>query len=231
MLQAALSDVSLSVLSKISSERERLATIYRVSTVIAANLLAPFFLLSAALSTEICTVLFGNKWNGIDVIARPLFFLGAVQVIQFLSRPYLSARGKSEKVLIISASKFVLLVAGLLIVPHQSVYQLVIGYVLLQLLAAPVSFYMTSRELGAPIRRIVRDLAPVALAGGLADRAVWLVRPHAVSAGLNGSLLRGMALGMVFAAVYALVIGVAGRAQLKLVIEFLRNRLKGKQAT
>ncbi len=230
MLQSALSDVSLSVLSRISGERERLAAIYRISTVIASNLLSPFFLCAGAIAFEITDSFFGNKWVGIGGIARTLFLLGSIQVVQFLSRPYLSARGRSEKVLVIALSKFAITIAGLLLLPHHNIYELASVFVTMQLLASPVSFYVTSRELNAPLSRLLRDLAPVAAAGFIADRTVWLTRPWLIAEGMTGSFPRAILLGIVFGLIYLAGIALFGRTQIRLVVEFVGKRLKGHRA-
>jgi len=230
MLQSALSDVSLSVLSKISGERERLAAIYRVSTVIASNLLSPIFLCAGALAFEITETLFGDKWSGIEGISRTLFILGSVQVVQFLSRPYLSARGRSDKVLVISLSKFAITITGLVLIPHEDIYELVTVFIAMQLLSAPISFYMTATEINSSLFRLVRDLLPVAAAGFMADRAVWLARPWLITEGLTESLTRAITLGVIFVVIYGSCILLFGREQILVAMEFVGKRLKGMRA-
>jgi O-antigen/teichoic acid export membrane protein len=226
LLQSALNDVSLSLLSKISSQRERIAAVYRTSIAIAGNLVPPVFVCVAALSPEICAVLFDARWNGIDRIATPLFLLGAVQSLQFFSRPYLNARGRSELVLVISTVKFLIVVAVIVLAPSRSIFDLITYFVLAQLASAPVSFGLTARELRLPFYQIYVDLLPIAIscAAGYfaAGAARGVVGPYT-----GGSpLLSGIALGVVFGAAYAAVILLIGRRQLFVMIDFFRVRIR-----
>ncbi|MEP9403999.1 lipopolysaccharide biosynthesis protein [Sphingomonas sp. VNH70] len=229
LLQSALNDVSLSLLSKISQQRERLASVYRLSIAIAGNVAPPVFVAIAALSPEVCGTLFNARWAGIERIAALLFLLGAVQSLQFLSRPYLNARGRSEAVLVISILKFAIVIATLLVAPSDSIYTLVLWYVLAQLASAPISFFVTSRELGLPFWQVYVDLAPVALSCALAFLAVGIARQHVAALVAGPPVVNGIVLGVVFVAAYGVVIALTGRRQLGVVVDFARTRLRNRK--
>ena len=225
LLQAALNDVSLTLLSKIAGQRERLAAVYRTSITIASNLVSPIFVLVAALAPEICSLLFDRRWEGIERIAAPLFLLGAVQSLQFFSRPYLSARGRSGIVLMISVAKFVVVVTALTFAPSRSIYELIHYFVIAQLLVAPVSFGLTTRELGVSLASICRDLFPVAAACAAGFASVAASRPWVTTQADGFVAVAAIILGAVFVAAYGCVIFLLGRRQLVSVSTFVSARL------
>lgn len=225
LLQTALNDVSLTILSRVSHDRERMGQIYLQALVIAAFLFAPIFVGSAALIPELSSVLFGAKWDGIEDVARPLLLLGAIQSVQFLNGPYLAARGRPQLVLAVSALKNFGIPVGLFLVPTENVTQFVMVFALSQLVGTPVSFWATTRELAVPMGRLVVNMLPAFLACLAADLAVGWLRPT-VAAALPGPLLTGVALGVVFVLCYALVATTVGFRQIQIIRAFVQNRMK-----
>jgi len=219
LLQSALNDVSLTVLSRIASERERMGGIYLRAIMIAAYLAAPVFVLAAALAPEICGLLFGRHWAGVDAIARPLLLLGAVQSVQYLNGAYLSARGRPSVVLRVALVKYGTMIAGMLLVPTAGVVELVTLFALLQLVATPLSFWAVGQELGLAWQRIIATLAPSALACIAGYGAVALLRWQT-----------DMAVAFVpgFVVIYVAVVALFGRSQVMAIAEFFRSRLAEK---
>jgi O-antigen/teichoic acid export membrane protein len=229
LLQAALNDVSLSLLSKISDQRERLAVVYRTSIAIAGNVVPPIFVAAAALSPEICSVLFDERWKGIDRLAMPLFLLSAIQALQFFSRPYLNARGRSEIVLLISTVKTAGVLLAILLAPSRNIFDLVHYFVLVQVALSPVSFGFVARELKLPYLQVYTDLAPIALACAGGFVVVYGTRgPFQLALG-HSPFLTGIALGLAFGATYAALIALFGRRQLNVAIEFVQARLQERK--
>lgn len=229
LLQAALNDVSLSLLSRLSGDLERLQEIYRKSLIIAGNTVPPVFILASAVMPEVSRVLFDQKWHGIDRIAGVLFVLGAVQSMQYFSRPYLGARGRSEMLLIISITKVALVLAALRFAPANDIYQLTYWYVGAQLMSAPISFAVTARELRVSYLLIYRELFPVLLASALAYLGVTFARGAMTGLMTYPPLMSGIILGLIFVAIYACVVLIVGRRQLMTVLDFGFARFKERR--
>ncbi|KKB82372.1 hypothetical protein VW29_16265 [Devosia limi DSM 17137] len=219
LLQSALNEVALTVLSRIASERERMGAIYIRAIMIAAYLAAPVFVLVAALAPEICGLLFGQDWAGVDAIARPLLLLGAVQSVQYLNGAYLSARGRPSVVLRVALVKYAGMIVGIVSIPTTGVVELVTLFVVLQLVATPLSFWAVGHELGLGWRRIAGTLAPSVLACMAGYGAVALLR-------MQTDMVVVLALG--FAAIYGAVIAALGRSQVRAIADFFRSRLAEK---
>jgi O-antigen/teichoic acid export membrane protein len=225
LLQSALYDVSLTILSKISHQRERMADIYINSISLSAYVASPIFVVCAALSPEICNVLFGGKWQGVDAIARPLLLLGALQCVQFLNGPYLSARGRPDRVFFAGLAKAVATVTALLFLPSDNIAQLTLIYAVGQLAATPLTFAFTLSELGIPVVKLLEVMVPAALSNTAGFLAVHFSR----SSGLNGEhmhvVLAGIMLGAVFLLTYGLIAFALAREQIMRCLAFARNRI------
>ncbi|CUX47091.1 lipopolysaccharide biosynthesis protein [Agrobacterium fabrum] len=224
LLQSALYDVSLTVLSRISHERERMAELYKQLIGISAIVSTPAFVLFAALAPEICRVLFGLAWQGADEIARPLLVLGALQCVQFQNGPFLSARGSPNKVLIAGTVKSVSTILMILLIPTHSIGELVVIYVLGQLASTPFTFFYVSRELNVPLRRIILLLLPSFVSNGVSFLVVELMRPEVASFGL-GDFMAGLMLGFIFVVTYFSLMALVARRQAQAALLFVTSKM------
>lgn len=225
LLQTALNDVSLTILSRVSHDRARMGQIYLQAVVIAAFLFAPIFVGAAAVISELSAVLFGTKWEGMEEVARPLLVLGAVQSVQFLNGPYLSARGRPQLVLAIGSLKSVGIPFGLLLVPSNTIGEFVTVFAITQLLGTPVSFWATARELAVPLGRLLLNLLPAVIACAAAYFAVGWARPS-VAAAVPGALQSGIVLGAIFVVCYGAVAALIGFRQIRMIQAFIRSRFR-----
>jgi O-antigen/teichoic acid export membrane protein len=224
LLHGAFHGVSLTVLSTIASDRKRLSQVYLETIGLSSSLMSPLFVLLAALSPEICRVLFGEKWKGVEEVAMILLLLGSVQCIQFLNGAFLSARGRPQITLIAGVVKTAAPMLGLLLLPAGALRELVLIFAFGQLLSAPVSFFFVTRELALSWMAAARALAPAALYGACAFAAVSYARPF-VKASELGAFWQGMALGVVFVAVWASLIAVYDRRRLQAAFGLLSSAI------
>ncbi|MGV2019253.1 lipopolysaccharide biosynthesis protein [Agrobacterium sp. 22-223-1] len=224
LLQSALYDVSLTVLSRVSHERERMAELYKQLIAISAIVSTPAFVLFAALTPEICRVLFGAQWQGADEIARPLLLLGALQCVQFQNGPFLSARGSPNKVLIAGAVKSIATILMIVFIPTDGIDELVIVYVFGQLASTPFTFFYVSRELGVSLRRIMSLLLPSFAASGLCFVIVQWMRPEIAALGL-GDFMSAILLGSIFVLTYFLLIALVARTQARSALLFVTSKV------
>jgi O-antigen/teichoic acid export membrane protein len=229
LFQTVLNDVSLPLLSKIALDIDRIRAIYLQTVSLSAYLVSPIFVLIAALAPEVCLVLFGDEWVGVDKLAVPLILLGAVQCVQHLNGPYLSARGRPNKVLITATAKYLILLAGIWVLPSGSSQQLVIIFALLQLVVTPLSFAMVADELKVSWFQLLGILVPAAAACALAFGGVYLTRPF-VHAVLPAPLFAGVALGVVFSIFYLSFVMVFVRKTFVSLVSKLSDRLTNRSS-
>jgi O-antigen/teichoic acid export membrane protein len=210
LLQGAFNDVSITVLSKVAHDRERLSGAYCKTISLAATVMAPVFVLFAALAPEICTVLFGAKWDGVDSVAQPLLLMGAVHCVQYINGPFLSSRGRPELILVTGTFKTVVQICALLAFPLTNVADATRIFVIATLAATPLSFATTARELGLALGSVIRLVAIPASLAAAAFAAVHFVRPEIAVYGLP-AFWQGVALGALFAGIFLCLLALFDR--------------------
>lgn len=225
LLQGTLYDASLSVLSKISNDRKRLAEAYIKTISISSHVMTPIFVMLAALSPEISSVLYGEKWQGVDRILLPLLLLGGIQCVQHMNGAFLSARGKPQLVLVAGMTKTVLTVVGLLFMSAKEVSAMAVVFVICQALAAPVSYAMTWRELEVSRWEAFRILLQSAVMCGLSFLCVVELRPL-IASHLGGAFLQGMVLGVLFCSMYLSLLWLIDREKAYMTRNLIMSKVR-----
>lgn len=225
MLQGAFYEVSLTVLSTIASDQKRIAEVYLKTIGLSASYITPVFVLLAVLSPEICLVLYGDQWRGVDIVSILLLLMGAVQCVQYMNGSFLSARGRPEITLIAGIVKTVAPLAGLLLIPAQTLEGLVVIFVVGQLVAAPVSFFFVARELNLKSIQVIKVLYPAAINGLLSFLAVWQTRPMVQELHLN-AFWQGMALGVVYTVCWVILTAIFDRPRLTALLKAILSKVR-----
>lgn len=210
MLQGAVYDVSLTLLSSISQETDRIIKVYRQTLIATSTFVSPIFILLAAIAPEICDVLFGDKWTGVADIAQPLLIMGAVHCVQYMNGSFLSARGKPELILITGIAKSISQVLAVLFVPSTSVSETTAIFVVAGIAVAPLSFYVVAAELGMPYWRVVKLLIESAIVLSVSFVVVGLARGY-LELLQWPNVAQGAFLGLIFAITYACLVAVVSR--------------------
>jgi O-antigen/teichoic acid export membrane protein len=151
LLQGALNDVSLTIISTISSDTKRLSDLYLRTISLSATVFAPVFALVASTSPEICSVLLGAAWEEAGIVAQPLLLLGTLQCVQFLNGPFLYARGKPELLFVAGLVKSAATITILVFFAGDKTRDIAILFAATQLVSAPITFYFLKRELDITI--------------------------------------------------------------------------------
>ena len=229
LLQRALYDVSLSVLSHISYDRERVGSVYLKTITLSSHVMAPIFVLVAALSPEIMLFLFGNKWMGVEIIATPLLLLGSLQCVQHMNGAFLTARGKPSLVLITGITKTVMTVVGLLLIPAKTVENMTIVFVLTQALAAPLSFVIVWRELRISGTALTWTLVQATLLCGACFMLVEFLRP-VVATHVSINIIQGIVLGAAFLLCYIVLLVIFDRPKAQMAKDLVAGKLRKRKA-
>lgn len=229
LLQRALYDVSLSVLSHVADDRARIGNVYLKTISLSSHVMAPIFVLVAALAPEIMLFLFGDKWMGVDAIATPLLLLGSLQCVQHMNGAFLTARGKPSLVLIAGITKTVLTVVGLLLIPAKTVENMTIVFVITQALVAPLSFVIVWRELRISAATLAGTLVQAALMCGACFMLVVFLRPVVAShVGIN--ILQGIVLGAAFVLCYIVLLVIFDRPKARMAKDLIAGKLRKRKS-
>lgn len=222
LLHSALNSISLPILSRVSADTVRLKSIYERTIIVAAMLFAPIYVGFAAMISEVSSVLFNSKWDGVESISGLLLLLGAVQSVQFMNGPYLSSRGRSGLVLFIGSLKSIALGLGLIFFEFDSLNDYIFMYVITQLAGTPVSFFLTAKELEFDIKRLFINLMPAVLGCISAYWAVSLSRVY-LDETISLSISNFVLLFFIFIVVYIGVFLALGYRQIEIVISFIKG--------
>lgn len=215
LLAAALVEPALAALSRLAGDRARLQRAYRRLVFLAACTTAPLFVGVAALAPELCTLLFGPRWTGADVVARWLALLGAVQAVQYVNSAVLGAAGRAGTLLGINAAKLGAGLLALALTGAGDAGGMTLAFVLGQLAVAPLSFGLALHATGLRGAVLAAQLVPGGLGAGAAFGLVTALRPllDADLAPAARLLLLGGAYTLALAALLGLLCGRRLRAE------------------
>jgi O-antigen/teichoic acid export membrane protein len=227
LLAGTVSEVALAALSRVSHDRDRLREGYLRFVFIASCTTMPLFVGVAALSTEICDLLFGPRWQGVAEVALWLSLLGAVQSVQFFNGAVIGATGGARMLLGLNILKAGLAAAALLLAPDTSVVALTLAFCLSQLVVTPVSFWAAWRASGATPGAIGSNLWAGAVGSALAFAAVELANQSLGTAHWASArslpLLLGVYGTVVLAAVFLLTRGRLS-SELRFIVAAARSQ-------
>ena len=231
MLQGAFYDVSLTILSTIAHDNKRISEVYLKTVGLAATFITPVFVLVAALSPEICLVLYGDRWAGVDVVATILLLLGALQCVQYMNGPFLSALGKPELVFVAGISKAIGTIALLLLIPGDDLQDLTTLFALGQLFATPLTFYFVVAQLKLKVTDLLRALAPSLLNGALSFLAVIYSRPLLDRAFDLNAFWQGVLLGIVYSTSWVVLLALFDRSRLTTMVSTIAKKFESAVLT
>lgn len=201
LLASTLIDVALSALSKMTGDKPRMKAAYLRFLFISSCTTLPLFVCVAALSDEICLLLFGSGWEGAGGVTRWLCFLGAIQVVQFFNSSALGASGEAKKIFLLNILKFVFGVSALLAADVQSISSVTLYFVISQLAVAPVSFYFGMNATGASTVDVLRNILPGGLSAAAAFGVTEGVRVHLMDIG-GGDVWTFVGLSLAYVCAY-----------------------------
>lgn len=218
LLQSAFYDVSLTVLSKIAHDRQRMADTYLKTIGLAATYISPIFVLVAAVAPEVSHVLLGDKWTGVEGVIAPLLLLGALQCVQFINGPFLSAMGRPEFILLAGVIKSAVTIFVLLSVNSSSTEDLVVYFAICQLSSTPITMYYLCNILKIKFTHVIYHIRGAVISCGLALAATVYFRNSVALDVID--FVYGVILGAIFVAVYALGVFVFQREKLSYLLTF-----------
>jgi O-antigen/teichoic acid export membrane protein len=227
LLQGAFYDISLTVLSTISHDRERMAQLYIKSIGLAATYISPIFVLVAALAPEVCHVLLGHKWAGVEDLVPALLILGALQSVQFINGPFISARGRPEFILYAGIIKSASAIILLLLIKTDSIQSITILFTLSLLVATPVTFFFVKKELKFEMVYLCKALIPSAVNGLVCFFLVTFCRPYVATIGLP-DFFQGVALGAIFTTCWTVMLALTDYQRFSGAARVIKSKLKRK---
>lgn len=219
LLSSSVMGVSLSALSRIAHDVDRLRAAYTKTLTIGSAVGTAVFVGVAAVASELTRTVFGERWADSAPVMQVLMLLGAVQCVQFMNGSVFNALGRPHYIALMTIAKASVTLAALALVPAGSAYELAVVFAVCQLSITPVTYWLVLRLLRMPVRSLLRHGAPffvsaaVAFAGVQWLRASGLLPPSPV---LQLGLLSASYVG-----VYVVLAALTGWGQLRAVASYL----------
>lgn len=229
LLQGAFYDVSLTVLSTIAHDRQRMADTYLKTIGLAATYISPIFVLVAAVAPEVSHVLLGDKWMGVDAVIAPLLLLGALQCVQFINGPFLSAMGRPEFILFAGIVKSSITILVLFSVHFNNMTDLVIYFTVCQLSSTPIVIYSLCHMLRITLFDIAYHVRGGAIACTSALVSTIVFREYVTND--TTDLFYGFFLGLIFVATYMSLLAIFKRDAIFDAIRLGRKKLLSQKPT
>lgn len=220
-------DVSLPHFSKLASSDKELNHSFFANMELLAAIATPAFLGLGALAPEVTRVAFGANGAGSETLMVPIAVLGAIRAVGYYDHIVLVGCGYPHivmRILFINAS---LTLALLLALRNTNIVAFVYGYASLQSLMVVIGFFLRARYTALPLKRTLLTCAPFLVAGSLALGLVTILRWY-VKDYVEIALLRGAGLGIIFLAMYFLVLVVIDQKALRRVLDRILMRSKQK---
>lgn len=161
LFSSVVLDVAHSAMSRLKDQPERLLRAYYFSVRASAIIAFPILGLIAMTATEICVVVFGDKWEESGEVLAPLSILGMLLVIQYFNGAGINAIGRPHFSLLIVLVRAILSLSALYIFKDRSVVELSYVFCVSQLAASPLSFYFARSIIGFSFRVLLKKLMPV----------------------------------------------------------------------
>jgi O-antigen/teichoic acid export membrane protein len=172
----AILDVAFSAFSRISSEASRLREAYERLLFLLSSLVAPIFVGISALAPEISATVFGERWAGSAQVLAAFGAMGAMQLLVMFNHLVLSSRGYPRLVLRFCLLRLTVGAAVLGLYPADTMGELVVAYVVSQILVAPYTFYLVLGVTQVSVSGMLRPLVPGLLAAAIAHTIVGVAR-------------------------------------------------------
>ena len=160
-------------LSRVQSDRARLADLWLRGTRALTAVVLPALLGLAVVAPEFIHVVLGDRWSAAAPVARVLAIAGAFQIVVALNAVVLTSLGLVSTLLRYFTFATALTVAGFAAGVTFGIRGVAVGYAVASLLAAPPYVLLTARALAVPASSLARALAGVAQATALMLLAVF----------------------------------------------------------
>jgi len=175
-ISGVVSKVSLPAFSRLQQQPEQGRAAFLKATGQIVLLSFPVFAAMAALTPEIVSTVFGEKWNNAVPVMRALCLVGIVQSVCYLKRSLILAYGKPKWHFRLELLSLILIVAALLLTMRAGIAAAAWGLVFATLLYYPFLGFVVSRILHFHVREYFRSLFPAFVASVVMALGILLLK-------------------------------------------------------
>lgn len=223
LFSLSMLDISLSLFSAIRGNLDYVRRAYKKAVALSALITIPAFLIVGTLSTEICLVLFGEKWRDAGEVLFYLSILGAIQSVENLNVSLLKAFGRADLDLRVNFAKAVAVTIGFLASYHFGLTAVVAALLTSMVVVTPLSYYYVYNISQISMREVIEEIWGSLISAIGACGVVVKIKPY-LFAEKAEPVLVVVSLLVVAVIVYGLLVSVLARRQLAMALEVLAQR-------
>ena len=128
----------------------------------------------AAIAEPLITVLIGNKWLECVPYLQLLCFSRMLQPLLSINMNIFKVKGRSDLCLKLELTKRLLDIFSIALGILVSIYWMLIGSIIVNIVAYLLNVYYSSRLLGYTMKRQLKDITPALMVAGLVSILVFL---------------------------------------------------------
>lgn len=223
-ISGTVSSVTLPAFVQIQDQKERVRHAFRRSLVCVTAVVALPSVMLFVLSRPLVSLLITDRWLPIVPYMWLLIPVYLLLPLHIINLQLLTARGRSDLFLRLEIVKKALIVVNLALTFRLGVMWMIAGQLIVSLLSALVNGHYTCREIGYPVWRQFRDIAPPLLYASVTGLAAWLL--HRALAPVNPWLAVAAPILLAPPAYVLLNAGLRSEAS-RMMLELLAQRYPG----
>lgn len=219
-----IGEVLFPAFSRIQGERERVAAMWLRAVPLLSALCFPALAGLAILAPEFVPVVLGDQWLEAVPVLQILCWVGIVNTLRAWNVGILMSLGRADLILRFGFAFFVAYLVAALVGARWGIVGVAVGFALAATLVEVPYLWVTARQLGVPLGRVLGALSGVAQATVLMALVILAGRVGLVEAGL------GAALRLVILIVLGIVVfGLACMWRAPVVVAELREQLRQRR--
>lgn len=160
-VHGVINDTTVPLLTHSRFDTDQIACRYITTTRMAAYYISPIFILLSNTCGQWLTVIIGIRWEPAVEFCEILFLLGALQSVQYLNGPFLTAAGYPGWVTSVVISKNIVIIAVLMLLPQESALDYLYALVVTQMTATVPMYVLCVIKLSTKKYSIVSHILKI----------------------------------------------------------------------
>lgn len=225
LLSGAAYNLALPLFSRRQDDRSALARGCRAATELGALSALPLFGGLAVCAPRVVDLLLGATWMGAAPVVRVLAAAAAIQFVFLFATAAITAIGRPGLIFALSVVSFAFATGGMFLIRPEAVIDAAFLWVSRVAVTAPLLLLMMRQLFGVPALELLKD-APAPLAATVLMAVVLLGLEQHFLSGVSSALALAV-LVPTGAAVYLIIVGLAGPRGLRRLFELAAGSVRG----
>jgi O-antigen/teichoic acid export membrane protein len=222
ILTGIISKVSFPLLSKIKSDQNRVARIYKQILQFTFFISAPLFLFAAVLAQPLFDLILGEEWAMSATFFQIFCFSFMLYPVQAFNINVLMVYGRSDLFLRLEIIKKSIILISIIISLPFGIYVLVWSSLVVALLALIINTYYSAKMINYNLTSQLRDLFPFLIFAALSAFIMYL---STLLMDFNSLFLQIFSVGLIGVICYLILNSIFKTSPMQLVIKTIKDKI------